>query len=68
MPHQHGRAKYQHVNEFKQDLREAGLSYCDISVHIEHAAITVMHEWNQQLKGGHTQRSTGTVPHNMTMA
>ena len=40
------RAQYQQVSAFERgrmiDLREAGLSYCDIAARTGHAAMTVM--------------------------
>ena len=60
MPHRHGRAQYQHMSEMKWGrmvgLREAGLSYCDISAPTGHAAMTVIREWNQWIKEDHMQR------------
>ena len=47
-------------------LREARLSYRDIAAHIGHAAMTVMHVWNQWREEGCTQRRAGTGSCNVT--
>ena len=43
-------------------LWEASLSYHDIAARTGHAAMTVMHEWNQWREKGLTQRQAGTGP------
>ena len=49
-------------------LREAGLSYRDITARIGHAATTVMRVWIQRREEGRTQRRAGTGPRNVTTA
>ena len=49
-------------------LREAGLSYHDIAASTGHAAMTVMHVWNQWREEGCTQRRAGTGSSNVTTA
>ena len=72
MPHRLERAQYQQVSAFERGrmvgLREAGLSYRDIAGRTGHAAMTVMHVWNQWRKEGRTQRQAGTGPCNVTTA
>ena len=46
-------------------LQEAGLSYRDIAAHTEHAAMTVIHVWNQWREEGRTPRQAGTGPCNV---
>ena len=72
MPRRYKTVQYQHVSVFEWGrmvgLWEAGLSYLDIVAHTGHAAMTVMHEWNQRREEGHTQRQAGTGPRNMNTA
>ena len=49
-------------------LREAGLYYRYNPARTGHAAMTVMHVWNQWREEGRTQRLAGTGPRNVTTA
>ena len=72
MPRRRERTQYQQVSVLKGDrmvgLMEAGLSYRDIAACTGHAAMTVMHVWNQWREEGRTQRRAGTGPHKVTTA
>ena len=70
MPRRRERVQYQQASIFERSrmvgLREAGLSYCDITARRGHAATTVMLVWNQCSEEGCTQRQAGTGPRNVT--
>ena len=72
MPRRRKRAQYQQVGTFKRGrmvgLQEAGLSYRDIATRTGHAAMIVMHVWNQWREKGRTERRAVTGPHNVTTA
>ena len=60
------------VSAFERDrmvgLREAGLSYRDITARTRHDATTVMRVWNPWREEGRTKRRAGTGPRNVTTA
>ena len=70
MPRPRGSAQYQYTKEFKRGrivgIREAGLSYRDVSVRTGNFAMALKHVWKQCIEEGHTQRRAGTLPRNVT--
>ena len=72
MPRRRERALYQQMSASERGrmvgLREAGLSYCDITARTGHSALTVMRVWEQWREEDRTQGRAGIEPQNVTAA